>query len=154
MNPKHHTFVIEYLKSGDKQYAYQQAYPNSEDRSALVSADRLLQREDIKSAIGAVQMQARYEAEQELKEVLKHTLLSTQEKRAILAQIARGDLYVDMPCKDCDYSETVSRAATQRERILAIKLDCEIESGKYDAELLNSRIAQLANATKNNKAVF
>lgn len=152
MSPKQQKFVIEYLKTGKKELAYERAYPNAKGRSLTVGADRLLKKEQVQEAIAIVRMRMRAETEFEIKDIISNTLMSVKEKRAILAQIARGDLTVETINKHSrHWLDTYHREPTQRERILAIKLDCEIASGRYDPDKIDKRVSDLANSLHRNK---
>lgn len=149
MTPKHKHFIIEYLKSGNEEKAYQAAYPNASGRSLVVGAERLLKKEDITLAITVARMRMRYEVEEEIKDIISNTLLSTKEKRTILAQIARGDLTVaTINRHSLNRLDEYHREPTHRERMLAIKLDCEIASGRYDPNRIERQIRDLTDSLK------
>lgn len=146
MSPKHYQFILEYLQCGDKIEAYQKVYPEATGRSVSNGADRLLANREIEATINLVRMQIRYETEENLREIISGTYLTMKEKRMVLAQIARGDLTVTVERPNAPYSGSyVHIEPTHRERIMAIRLDCEIEAGKYTSEELNKKMQYILN---------
>ncbi|RYE24871.1 MAG: hypothetical protein EOP51_06045, partial [Sphingobacteriales bacterium] len=163
MNIKQHTFITYYLQSGDKVQAYKAAYQSkSNNENALESAaNRLLRRTDVSEALRMTLQTVRGQAESELKDQLRVELLSVNEKRAMLASIARGEPVPQSIPVGNDVSRTGSLLPTINQRLKAIDIDNRI-SGLYhkaetNTEETEQEIGELyaeiyQQATENNKA--
>ncbi len=100
MNLKQHAFVNEYLYWNDPVQAYKNAYNSKSSYKTLKSAaNRLLKHPEVAAAIERSVTAIRSRVEQEVAKRLEVELLSIQEKRVILAQIARGEMYIEQTYK-------------------------------------------------------
>lgn len=96
MNLKQHAFVNEYLYWNDATIAYKNAYNSKSSNKTIESAgNRLLKNPEVAAAIERSLSAVRSRVENEVAQRLKVELLTIQEKRTILAQIARGDMYIE-----------------------------------------------------------
>ena len=139
MNVQQYNFVTAYLRTGDKIQSYKSAY-NSEStnyHSLESAANRLLRQPEIAATIRGIQESIRAEVEAELKAELKHELLTIQEKRELLAQIARGEMtaeqnYRGKNCSQC----TQFIKPTINQMLKAIDLDSKLAGhyGNYPKE--------------------
>lgn len=104
MNLKQQTFITEYLRFGDAQTAYRNAYKNyhSSWRTIESSGNRLLNKPEIAEAIKNAKERIRWEVEEEFKNQVRKELLSVQRKREILAMIAQGEVYIEQTQKGKD----------------------------------------------------
>lgn len=99
MKKQHEIFAREMAKHGNAVKAYKSAYCKvKSDKTALTNASRLLKNATIKEAIAEeskkIATLATQAAAEELKEEIKASVLSAARKRAILRQIAEGELQI------------------------------------------------------------
>lgn len=133
MNLKQQTFITYYLQSGDKLQAYKTAYhsKSNNDNALESAANRLLRRPDVADAIRLTLQTVRAQAETELKDQLRVELLSVNEKRAMLASIARGELVPQSIPVGKDIWRTGALLPTINQRLKAIDIDNKI-AGLYN----------------------
>lgn len=96
MNKAQEKFANEMIRHGNTVKAYRKAYPSCKsDQAAKVNANRLLKNATIQLKIKQggeiVSNLAQEEAVNEAKDEFKGTLLTSLQKRSILAEIANGD---------------------------------------------------------------
>jgi hypothetical protein len=91
-NLRHKIFIQEMIARGDRLIAYKRAYPDASDKSARVNACRLLSYTDISEQIRAGIVVAKKQAMNAIYEKFEGKLTGIDEKRAILAQIIRGEI--------------------------------------------------------------
>lgn len=128
INLKHEIFICQMIIHGDRQKAYQAAYPGVSSNSAYFAASRLLSLPHIRIRINIAVQQAQEQSRLQLQELIKERMLSHDEKRAHLARIVRGE-------------ETVIKTVTHYGKLLqyekgpsawdilnAITLDCKLEA--------------------------
>jgi len=126
-NPQHEIFISEMVSHGNRRIAYQKAYPETSDRSARTSAARLLAQPHIAARIRSSMVQMQVEAVETLKETYKGRLADIIEKRAVLAQIIRGELVTVKEVTKKGITETIRYKCDPKERIRAIILDNKLE---------------------------
>lgn len=126
-NPLHEIFITEMISHGNRRIAYQKAYPETSNKSARTSAARLLALPHIAARIRAGIMNIQLEAVEALKEAYKGKLADIVEKRAVLAQIIRGELVTEKEVTKKGETEIVRYKSDPKERIRAIILDNKLE---------------------------
>ena len=133
MNLKQQTFITCYLQTGNKLQAYKTAYhsKSNNDNALESAANRLLRRPDVGEAIRLTLQTVREQAETELKDQLRVELLSVNEKRAMLASIARGEPVPQSVPVGNDIWRTGAMLPTINQRLKAIDIDNKI-SGLYN----------------------
>lgn len=139
-NPAHAIFVAEMILHGDRKVAYLTAYPESNYMSARSSACRLLTRPEIACAIRRGLLEARQGVLQLIKEKTAARLADIEEKRAVLAQIIRGELTMEKETTKNGEAQTVKIKSDPKDRMRAIAIDNKLEEEW-------NRIVELPNAT-------
>jgi hypothetical protein len=133
MKTSHQTFLLEMVKHGDKELAWQKANPgNKGGNSARKAADRLLRRHpemaaEIEEAVATIRHQAYKEAYKLYTEEQRTPLLSMMQRREILARIARGEVKVCRYVKDGDRFRMLFEDPRPRDMIRAIETDAKME---------------------------
>ncbi len=133
MKTSHQTFILEMVKHGDKELAWQKANPgNKGGNSARKAADRLLRRHpemaaEIEEAVATIRHQAYKEAYKLYTEEQRTPLLSMMQRREILARIARGEVKVCRYVKDGDRFRMLFEDPRPRDMIRAIETDAKME---------------------------
>lgn len=92
INLAHERFIAEMILHGDKVQAYLAAYPGCTEASAYKAACRLLGNPYIKARMRESVLATQHRVEEELKEHLRGQAMSVNDKRRLLAGIARGQL--------------------------------------------------------------
>ena len=133
MNQSHQTFILEMVKHGDKELAWQKANPgNKGGNSARKAADRLLRRHpemaaEIEEAVATIRHQAYTEAYWLYTEQQKTPLLSMMNRREILARIARCEVKVCRYVKDGDRFRMLFEDPRPHDMMLAMQIDAKFE---------------------------
>ncbi len=110
MNRKQQAFVLAYLKTNNKAEAYMTAVNyRTTQKTAERGADKILQSPEVSQYISDVMAKAKKEVLQEI-ENKRPALLTVEEKREILAKIARGEARavqygMGQVCSYCGMSE-------------------------------------------------
>lgn len=93
MNLKQQEFINLYAQTGDKIASYKQAYRSQSDNLHAIdsAANRLLRKPEIKNALLQKKQDIYADAEAVIEQKLKHELMKLNEKRLLLADIARGE---------------------------------------------------------------
>ncbi len=133
MNQRHQTFILEMVKHGDKELAWQKANPgNKGGDSARKAADRLLRRHpemaaEIEDAVATIRHQAYTEAYRLYTEEQRTPLLSMMKRREVLARIALCEVKVCRYVKDGDSYRMLFEDPRPRDMIRAIETDAKLE---------------------------
>lgn len=133
MKTSHQTFILEMVKHGDKELAWQKANPgNKGGNSARKAADRLLRRHpemaaEIEEAVATIRQQAYTEAYRLYTEQQRTPLLSMMQRREVLARIARCEVKVCRYVKDGDSYRMLFEDPRPRDMIRAIETDAKLE---------------------------
>lgn len=135
MNLHQQTFITEYLRHNDAIVAYQLAYEcsSSDYEQVLQKAQEVLHHPDVAAAISSITEGIRHRVEQE-QQAAQSGVLSIQQKRQILAQIATGQLSVEQSYKgkDCNVCSQYVRP-TINHMLRAIHIDNKL-AGHYPAQ--------------------
>ncbi len=125
---KHQVFISEMIAHGNRRLAYQAAYPSSSNAAARTSACRLLAMPHIAYSIQKGLLQLRQLSIQSLREQYNGRLTGIEEKRAILAQIIRGELVTEKESTNKKGESLIIKMKNDiKERIRAIMLDNKME---------------------------
>jgi phage terminase small subunit len=126
-NPAHAAFVAEMIATGNRRIAYQKAYPDTSNNSARSAACRLLTRPEVANAIHKGLLAIKHQAIQAVKEHYEGRLSDIEEKRAVLAQIIRGELTGERETSKKGETQTVKVKADPKDRMRAILIDNKME---------------------------
>lgn len=95
LSNKHKIFADEYIRTGDKTDAYQKAYPKCSRKSAYTKSGDLLKNVEVQAYIKEIQTEINNKAINLITGArsaeVASNILSADEKRTILAKIARGE---------------------------------------------------------------
>jgi hypothetical protein len=133
MKTSHQTFILEMVKHGDKELAWQKANPgNKGGNSARKAADRLLRRHpemaaEIEEAVATIRHRAYKEAYRLYTEEQRTPLLSMMQRREILARIARGEVKVCRYVKNGDRYIMLFEDPRPRDMMQAMQIDAKFE---------------------------
>ncbi|MBW7913831.1 MAG: hypothetical protein H3C54_09095 [Taibaiella sp.] len=133
MKTSHQTFILEMVKHGDKELAWQKANPgNKGGNSARKAADRLLRRHpemtaEIEEAVATIRHQAYTEAYKLYTEQQRTPLLSMMQRREILARIARGEVKVCRYARSGDRYIMLFEDPRPRDMMQAMQIDAKFE---------------------------
>ena len=112
---------------GNRRLAYQKAYPAAKDKTARTGAWRLLKDPQIANSIRKKRLQAKQQEIEILREQYNKRLADIEEKRAILAQIIRGELVAQREVTKNGETQIIKYASDPKERIRAIIIDNRME---------------------------
>ena len=126
-NPAHEIFINEIIAHGHRQHAYRAAYPDCAISALSVSASRLLAKPEIARRIREGLLEARKQAMDTCREIYQGRLTDKEEKRVILAQIARGELTTEEEVTKNNETKKIKKQPCISERLKAIALDNKME---------------------------
>src|ERR1044071_7021010 len=126
INLAHERFIREMILHGDRLQAYLAAYPGADEKWALKSACRLLSNPYAHYRIPAAVLTAQHRGEEELKEQLRGVAMSINDKRRLLAQIARGELTTTKNVVRYNKEYTLQIKPGHREVLAAISYDMKL----------------------------
>ncbi|WP_276132536.1 hypothetical protein [Polluticoccus soli] len=122
-NPAHAIFVAEMIATGNRRIAYQKAYPDTSNNSARSAACRLLTRAEVANAIREGLLELKQQAIETIKQKYEGKLSDIEEKRAVLAQIIRGELTTERETTKKGETQTSKVKAAPNDRMRAILID-------------------------------
>lgn len=138
---KHEVFVREMVRTGDQVKSYMKAYPKCQYESARTKGSMLLKNvavnEQIRQASERLRMEVEAEVKHELKAEIMLSILNANEKRGILAKIAKGEPVIFRTKKDENGEEIqVPVLPDITDMMKAIDLDNKM-AGDYAPEKLS-----------------
>jgi len=151
MNIKQYKFVTEYLKWGNQLIAYKNAYQSKGSYKSIQSAaNRLLNDPEVAKAIYESEARIRGEVEIAIANRQIKEILTIEEKRTLLKQIAAGTMYVEQKykgknCTQC--SQYISPTINQM--LAAIREDNKL-AGHYPHKQNGKWIIPAAQAEEEN----
>ena len=134
----HQIFADSYLETRDHVAAYMVAYPSAKKRSAQSLASKLLKNIDVLNYIEGKLKEISDAVKGEQVQIEANKILSHLEKRAILAEISRGEAVFEDIVIIQGSPIPISRSPNLKERILAIKED-NIMSGDIAVKKTENR---------------
>lgn len=153
-------FIDEMVQHGDQVRAYKAAYPKVSDETARVQSYRLVQNSTIASAIreqvATIKGEAQKQAISELKEELKGKVLSRQQKRELLCQIALGEIEIPVkkpvwnPKEEKFVFVTVQEQPDFKERMKAAEIDNKMEGDNEPKKQDMTILVKYAKGSRNN----
>jgi phage terminase small subunit len=123
----HSLFIAEMIATGNRRMAYQAAYPNTGNASARTNACRLLSKPDIARAVREGLLEIKMQALQTVKEKYEGRLADIDEKRAVLAQIIRGEAITERETTKEGKTQLTRIKGDTGARLRAIALDNKME---------------------------
>lgn len=127
LKPAHEIFVRELLSHGNRRIAYQEAYPGVGNASAYTSSGRLLKNQAIVARIMHELLNIKNITTQVIREHYNGKVADLEEKRAVLAQIIRGELVTEKEITKKGETQTQKYKTDPKERIRAIIVDTKLE---------------------------
>ena len=91
----HEIFVRELVSHGNRRIAYQNAYPGVANASAYTASGRLLKNDAIRARIMHELLNVKNIATQVIRDHYNGKVTDIEEKRAVLAQIIRGEIVTE-----------------------------------------------------------
>lgn len=128
INLAHERFISEMILHGDRRKAYLAAYPACNELSAYNSACRLLSKPYVQFRIRDAVLATQHEVEQELKEHLREAAMSINDKRRMLALIARGQLTTTKTVVRYNREYTLQLKPQHRDILAAISYDMKLSN--------------------------
>lgn len=127
LKPAQELFVRELVAHGNRRIAYQKAYPGVADTSAYSAACRLLKDPVIAAYLTQLQLEIKKAAQEVVIEHYKGRIADIEEKRAVLAQIIRGELVTEKEITKKGETQTVRYKSEPKDRMKAILIDSRLE---------------------------
>lgn len=131
LKPAHEIFVRELVSHGNRRIAYQKAYPGVGNASAYTSSGRLLKNQAIVSRIMNELLKVKDIATQVIRDHYNGKVADIEEKRAVLAQIIRGELVTEKEITKKGETQTQKYKTDPKERMRAIIIDTKLEEDLY-----------------------
>ena len=126
INLAHERFISQMILHGHMKTAYLFAYPNCSESSSFAAASRLMKNRYIQFRIRDAVLATQHEVEEELKEHLMEKAMSMNDKRYLLALIARGQLTTTKTVVKYGKEFTWEVKPTHREMLAAIGRDMQL----------------------------
>lgn len=127
-NLRHQVFIREMITHGNRQKAYQTAYPTSSPKAAYANACRLLASPDIYAEIKEGRAAINAEILEGRKEQLKQEFFSLQQRRLSLARIIRGEKLFPKVFRVKGKTVVYYTEASPAQVLTAIDMDTKLEN--------------------------
>lgn len=125
--PAHELFIAEMIAHGNRRIAYQKAYPGVANASARTAAARLITDPYIAGSIQKGLLEIKQNTLETIRKEYEGRLTDIEEKRAILAQIIRGEISTEKEINKKGETQTIKSKVEPKDRIKAILLDNKME---------------------------